>query len=46
MAGGRVVFDGPPEALKAPAIQQIYGRPVIEAHERASEDEGLLEAVA
>jgi phosphonate transport system ATP-binding protein len=46
MAAGRVVFDGPPEALKASVIQQIYGRHVIEAPEQEPEAARLLEAVA
>ncbi|WP_416906923.1 MAG: phosphonate ABC transporter ATP-binding protein [Polymorphobacter sp.] len=31
MAAGRVVFDGPPEALTPCAVEKIYGRHVIEA---------------
>jgi phosphonate transport system ATP-binding protein len=46
MANGRIVFDGPPEALKPSVIEQIYGRNVIEAPQREHEDAGLLEAVA
>jgi phosphonate transport system ATP-binding protein len=44
IAAGRVVFDGPPEALTAAMVQQIYGRHVIEAPARATAS-CLLEAV-
>jgi phosphonate transport system ATP-binding protein len=31
MAGGKIVFDGPPEALNASVVDQIYGRHVVES---------------
>lgn len=46
MAGGRVVFDGPPEALKTSVVEQIYGRHVIEARTHEHEEARVLEAVA
>jgi phosphonate transport system ATP-binding protein len=38
LAGGAVVFDGPPEALDAAAVARIYGTPVPQS-EPATEDE-------
>ncbi|WP_353217631.1 phosphonate ABC transporter ATP-binding protein [Sandarakinorhabdus sp.] len=46
MAAGRVVFDGPPDALKSCVIDQIYGRHVIEAHDHDQRSARMLEAVA
>lgn len=46
MAGGRVVFDGPPEALRGPVIEQIYGRQLFEAPVPGRLDAERLEAVA
>ncbi len=46
MAGGRVVFDGPPEALKACVIEQVYGRHVIEAAQPHAAASRHLETVA
>ncbi len=46
MANGRVVFDGPPEALKSCVVEKIYGRHVIEAPMRETLDMRLLEAVS
>lgn len=46
MASGRIVFDGPPEALRPSVIEQIYGRHVFERPQHERDEAGLLEAVA
>lgn len=46
MAGGRIVFDGAPEALNASVVDQIYGRHVVEGDGRPTDMPALLEAVA
>jgi phosphonate transport system ATP-binding protein len=46
MSRGRIVFDGPPAALNAALVDQIYGRCVIEGEGPAGEPVPALEAVA
>jgi phosphonate transport system ATP-binding protein len=49
MANGKIVFDGPPEALNAAIVDQIYGRHVVENPASSTTSEAppeQLEAVA
>jgi phosphonate transport system ATP-binding protein len=43
MANGKIVFDGPPEALNAAIVDQIYGRHVVESPVPSTEVESALE---
>jgi phosphonate transport system ATP-binding protein len=48
MSNGRIVFDGPPEALNAAIVDQIYGQSVFEHRDEIVDDVPTqgLEAVA
>jgi phosphonate transport system ATP-binding protein len=46
MADGRIVFDGPPEALNAAIVDQIYGRHVVESVSQSHGHRGSEHLVA